>query len=62
MKDLYEEVRAEILDRGNNQMRNLEAEFAQYEIKWLRYSLTLPVTPTAVTQSINDMDEGGTNG
>ena len=60
MKDLYEEVRSEILDRGNNQMRNLEAEFAQYSIKWLRYSFQLPVVP--VKQTVTDMDEGGTNG
>ena len=45
MKELYEEIRSEILDRGNNQMRNLEAEFAQYDIKWLRYNMKLPVTP-----------------
>ena len=45
LKELYEEIRSEILDRGNNQMRNLEAEFAQYDIKWLRYNMKLPVTP-----------------
>ena len=43
LKELYEEVRSEILDRGNNQARNLEAEFANYEINWLRYQITLPV-------------------
>jgi hypothetical protein len=48
MKELYEEIRSEILDRGNNQMRNLEAEFVQYDIKWLRYTVKLPVIP--VTQ------------
>lgn len=48
MKELYEETRSEILDRGNNQMRNLEAEFVQYDIKWLRYNMKLPVLP--VTQ------------
>jgi len=45
MKELFEEVRSEILDRGNNQARNLEAEFANYEINWLRYQITLPVKP-----------------
>ena len=45
MKELYEEIRSEILDRGNNQMRNLEAEFVQYDIKWLRYNMKLPVIP-----------------
>jgi hypothetical protein len=43
MRDLFEEARSEILDKGNSQMRNLEAEFAQYDVKWLRYSMTLPV-------------------
>lgn len=43
VKELYDEVRSEILDRGNNQARNLEAEFANYEINWLRYQITLPV-------------------
>ena len=45
MKSLYEEVRSEVLDRGNNQARNLEAELAQYDVKWLRYQLNLPVVP-----------------
>ena len=45
MKELFEEVRSEILDRGNNQARNLEAEFANYEINWLRYQITLPIKP-----------------
>ena len=40
MKELFEEVRSEILDRGNNQARNLEVEFANYEINWLRYQIT----------------------
>ena len=43
MRDLFEEARSEILDKGNSQMRNWEAEFAQYDVKWLRYSMTLPV-------------------
>ena len=43
LKELYEEVRSEILDRGNNQARNLEAEFANYDINWLKYQITLPV-------------------
>jgi len=43
MRDIFEEARSEILDKGNSQIRNLEAEFSQYDIKWLRYSMTLPV-------------------
>jgi len=36
-------VRQEILDRGNDQIRNLDNELSQYDIEWLRYHLTLPV-------------------
>ena len=43
LKEIYNEVRSEILDRGNNQARNLETEFAAYDINWLRYKITLPV-------------------
>ena len=54
MKELFEEVRSEILDRGNNQARNLEAEFANYEINWLRYQITLPVKPIPQVQGEED--------
>ena len=43
MKALYNKVRSEILDRGNNQARNIDAELAQYEIEWNRYQLKMPV-------------------
>ena len=43
LKEIYDEIRSEILDRGNNQARNLETEFAAYDINWLRYQITLPV-------------------
>ena len=43
LKEIYNEVRSEILDRGNNHARNLETEFAAYDINWLRYKITLPV-------------------
>ena len=43
MLDLYNKVRSEILDKGNGQARNVDAELAQYDIKWLRYSMTIPV-------------------
>ena len=56
LKQIYEEVRSEILDRGNNQARNLEAEFANYDINWLRYQITLPVKP------ITAIEKGEENG
>ena len=43
MKDLYQQVRSEILDKGNNQARNTDAELSQYEVEWLKYSMELPV-------------------
>ena len=43
MKDLYQKVRSEILDKGNNQARNIDAELAQYEVEWLRYNMKIPV-------------------
>lgn len=43
MKELYNQVRSEILDRGNNQARNIDAELAQYDVEWLRYSMQIPV-------------------
>ena len=33
--EIYEEIRAKILDRGNTQIRNLESEFAGFEKKTL---------------------------
>jgi hypothetical protein len=60
MKELYEEARSEILDRGNNQARNLEAEFANYEINWLRYTITLPVRP--IQQQEGEENAGETQG
>ena len=59
MKELFDEVRAEILDRGNNQIRNLEAEFANYEINWLRYRMIMPVKPIKTEPEINEGEEDG---
>ena len=43
MYDLYQKLRSEILDKGNTQARNVDAELSQYDIKWLRYSVNIPV-------------------
>lgn len=50
MKEIYELVRSEILDRGNNQVRNLETELNQYDIKWNRYHLQIPIVSQMDTQ------------
>jgi hypothetical protein len=43
MRELYEKTREQILDNGNNQIRNLTEEFEHYNIEWLRYQFTLPI-------------------
>lgn len=43
MYEIFQKVRSEILDKGNTQCRNVDAELAQYDVKWLRYQATLPV-------------------
>jgi transcription termination factor Rho len=44
LKEIFEDMRSEILDRGNNQIRNLENEFSHYDVTWKKYSLKLPFT------------------
>ena len=43
MKSMYDEVRSEILDKGNSQIRNIESELSYYEITWLKYKMVLPI-------------------
>jgi hypothetical protein len=45
LRETYDLVRQEILDRGNDQIRNLMTELDQYDIEWLRYQLKLQVKP-----------------
>tara|TARA_B100000287_G_scaffold406704_1_gene431407 strand:+ start:368 stop:745 length:378 start_codon:yes stop_codon:yes gene_type:complete len=41
--EIYEEARAQILDRGNTQIRNLDSEFVNYEIVRKKHYITLPI-------------------
>lgn len=43
MKEIFEEVRAKILDRGNTQIRDIELEFVNYEISRKKFYIKLPV-------------------
>ena len=43
MKDIYGKIRSDILDKGNNQARNIDAELSHYEVEWLKYSIQMPV-------------------
>lgn len=51
MFDLFQKVRSEILDKGNSQSRNVDAELAQYEVRWMKYSIDMPI--------VNNEDLGG---
>lgn len=42
-KQIFDEIRSEILDKGNNQIRNLETEFSSYDIVWKKNSVLLPI-------------------
>lgn len=35
--DLYQEIRTQILDKGNNQLRLVQTELSEYNISWNRY-------------------------
>lgn len=53
LKNIYEDARARILDRGNTQIRNLEIDFGNYEVTRKKYYINLPVLST------QDQDERG---
>ena len=55
MREQFSQIRSEILDKGNNQSRNLEGEFANYDINWRRYEMSIPV------QSLEGDGNAGTN-
>jgi hypothetical protein len=45
-KELYEifqKLRTEILDKGNNQSRNIDSEISRFEVKVKKVNLVLPV-------------------
>jgi hypothetical protein len=43
MFDIWQQLRKEILDNGNNQIRGAKAELENQTIIWNGYQLTLPV-------------------
>ncbi len=45
MKQLWQQVRNDILDLGNNQLRAAQLELENHTIKWNRYTMILPVKP-----------------
>jgi hypothetical protein len=45
VRDLFEDVRVEILDKGNHQIRNVDAELNQYDVVWKRYNIHFVIDP-----------------
>lgn len=43
MRDIFEELRTEILDKGNTQIRNLDGEIENYQVTWEKYHINIPI-------------------
>ena len=43
MREIFEEMRTEILDKGNTQIRNADAEIETYYVTWNKYHINLPI-------------------
>lgn len=43
MREVFEEMRTEILDKGNSQIRNSDSEIENYEVVWNKYHINLPI-------------------
>jgi len=43
MFTLYQELRSEILDKGNNQVRTIDSELSQYEISSNKFYFNIPI-------------------
>ena len=43
MREIFEEMRTEILDKGNSQIRNSDSEIENYEVVWNKYHINLPI-------------------
>ena len=57
MRQVFDEAREEILNKGNTQIRNLKNEMENYEVKWLRYTTEFKIGPTA-RGIINESEDG----
>lgn len=43
MRDIFEDMRTEILDKGNTQLRNVDSEIENYDVTWNKYHINLPI-------------------
>lgn len=46
IKEIYEELRSEILDKGNVQIKNAELDIESYDVTWNKYHYNIPVQKT----------------
>jgi hypothetical protein len=46
MKELYNKLRSDILDKGNHQARNIDVELSQYDVNLQKHQLNLPIIIT----------------
>ena len=44
-RNIYEELRTEILDKGNIQIKEVVVDLSTYDVTWNRYRYQIPVTP-----------------
>lgn len=44
LRSIFEELRSEILDRGNNQIRQIESEVESYDVVWQKYHINIPIS------------------
>lgn len=51
IRKIYDDLRSEILDKGNTQIRNVESELSTYDVLWNRYKYQIPVTPIKFTKN-----------
>ena len=58
LKNIYDEARAKILDRGNTQIRSLELEFSNYDIVRKKHFINLPVVNTQTQEPKGDKNDG----
>jgi len=43
LKEIYEDLRSEILDKGNTQITNAESEIENYDVTWNKYHYNIPI-------------------
>lgn len=51
--ELFYKIREEILDKGNNQIRNFQNELQQYDIIWNKHKIMLPFKERKNNESTN---------